>query len=700
VQIDQQLINRWADKMNEFVDKAYEQEPDRKPKEYGSNREAYEAIIEQRELKLRELVVTTHKNITKLNIGDTAKVIIDTVAITFVPSKDGYSLAVYDYDKCMYTFNTNTILNDYIVYCMGASSQSIINSVVTTLTGMRFKGAIYHPLPNYKIAVGNGIYNCLTKKLEAFTPYYTVLTKISTNYIENPIKPRYKDGFTLESMIATLSDGKPDRIALICQICKAILTGHSLKPGLFIILGSGGDGKSTFFTMIANIIGDENVAYLNFSELDSPDKMAETINKKLVLGLDNDVKIYLRKTALLKSIASHETITHSRKYMNAISVPFTGTFVQLCNEMPRMAESGSSMKRRLVSFKAENSHYENGTENDNVDTVYIKDKKFLEYALWYFLNEETCPYYSDFNDTDRRLVSESLDAEDVLSQFLNEMQQIGVLASTNKYLPSSHLFAAYQDWMEINNPGSKTLSARGFAIQVANKLTDYGYETSTQQNTRPASLEKNNLYSTLSWGEYKNRSMLSRAIEMNSPSKLFVKVRDVKPPTEIRRKSKIISAIEYFNIEAKISSDLNEELLPNEFEKDETLTINELINQQEKNKEQEENKKIYQLKSKPPIHDLRSDLENKNMENINEQINYYKDVIKEVNNTEDENLIMEASNVGDYLLDLLYQIVVKFKDQMLLVRLKSDILDEDEFATAKIEFGLEIIDQLIERHFE
>ena len=42
----------------------------------------------------------------------------------------------------------------------------------------------------------------------------------------------------------------------------------------------------------------------------------------------------------------------------------------------------------------------------------------------------------------------------------------------------------------------------------------------------------------------------------------------------------------------------------------------------------------------------------------------------------------------------------KFKDQMLLVRLKSDILDEDEFATAKIEFGLEIIDQLIERHFE
>ena len=558
MQITNGLIDRWLEEEQRKIEQIYETTDHKKPPIYSSHKEALEAIIEGKDEQIKKNQLEGQRS-KKLGAGDAASIIINKVAVTFIESSaSSHALAVYDYDKKIYTFNTMTVLNDYIVAIMGVSSQSIINSVVTTLTGLREKGAVYNPLPQHKIAVGNGIFNCLTSQLEPFTPYYTVLTKIATNYIENAPRPKFADGFTLEGMIASLSNNDPDRIKLISQICKAILTEHSLKPGLFIILGSGGDGKSTFFTMIANIIGEENVAYVNFGEIESPDKMAETINKKLVLGLDNDVKVYLRKTALLKSIASHETITFSRKYMNAISVPFTGTFVQLCNEMPRMAESGSSMKRRLVSFKAENSHYERGTENDNVDTVYIKDKKFKEYALWYFLNEETTPYYKDFNDVDRDLINESLDAEDILSQFLSEMYQIGILVNSNEYLPSSHLYAAYQDWMEINNPGSKMLSARGFSLQITPKLKDYGYTPSSDHNLRPGSLEKNDLYQSSLWGDYKDRPHLDKAIMLNAPSKIFIKTGEMKSQSEIRRNSYQISPYQYFNIEARINAVLSQ----------------------------------------------------------------------------------------------------------------------------------------------
>ena len=552
--INQQILDEWIELHKQRVEELFEDET-RCPPEYHSNSEMYDVIRTETDNVLRKVSLESRGN-PKLGVKEAAEIIVDKAAITCVPVKDGFSLAIYDYDKKIYTFNSMTVLNDLIVIILGASSQSIINSVMTTLVGLRFKAVPYNPLPQYKIAVGNGIYNCLTRTLEESTPRYTILTKISTNYIHNAPKPDYHDGFTLESMIGSLADEQPERVSLIGQICKAIITGHSLKPGLFVVLGRGGDGKSTFFTMIANMIGQENVAYVNFSDIDSPDKMAETANKKLVLGLDNDVKVYLRKTSLLKTMASHEMITLSRKYMSALSIPFTATMVQLCNDFPRIAETGSSMKRRVVPFRAERSHYELGSENDNVDTVYIKDPKFLEYALWFFLNEDTNPYYSDFNDVDRRVAFDAFDAEDIVGQFVSDLQTLGVFTEINQYIPVSHLYAVYQDWMTINNPGSKMLSSRSFAMQIKDKLYDLGYSRS-DDSFRPHTLERQNLYSTETLGEYKTQTHTEQAIETNVSSRVFQKTHRPKHGQEVRRNSNQISVYQYFNIVSAISSDMN-----------------------------------------------------------------------------------------------------------------------------------------------
>ena len=556
--IEKSILNKWLDLHHQKVKELYDKSG-KQPPQYKSNKEMYNKVIKETEkCKQKVMMEKQRKVMPDLGIAECSKLIIENCAITAVPSKDGYSLAVYDYDKCIYTFQTHTVLNDLIVLIMGMSSNVIISNVVTTLTGMRFEGIPYNPLPKYKIAVGNGIFNCLTQELEEFTPKYTVLTKVKTNYIKNAKKPKYEDGFSLESMIASLANENVDRIELISQICKAIITGHSLKPALFIILGKGGDGKSTFFEMLSNIIGKENVAYVNFSELNSPDKMAETINKKLVLGVDNDVKLYLRKTSLLKTIASHETITLSRKYMNAISVPFTGTMVQLCNDFPRIAETGSSMRRRIVPFRAEYSHYEHGTENANIDNNYINDQTFLEYALWYFLDEEKTPYYSDFNDKDIDLAFDAFDEEDVLGQFISDLNTTGFFDAKNKEVPVSHLYAVYQDWMDTNSPGTKTLSSRSFASQIKEPLRNYGYNRSENNKAvRPNTLQNQGLYTLESFGEYSEGHNIDKAAQKNSSSRTFYLANN--KPTQLKvkkRNAQQISAAQYFNIIPSIASDL------------------------------------------------------------------------------------------------------------------------------------------------
>lgn len=554
--INEKALRRWLENEDEKLKNLYAKEPKRKPVNFASNDDALEALRKKYIKYSKKLLLVSGKK--KLDLADAAKLIIENVAVVAVPVTQGFSLAIYDYDKKVYTFSTTTVLNDYIVLLLGASSQQIISSMTTTLIGLRRQAAIYNPLPKYKIAVGNGIYNCLTGKLEDFTPKYSVLTKIKTNYIANAKAPRYEDGFTLEKMITALSNGNLARKILLGQICKSIITGHSLKPGFFVVLGRGGDGKSTFFTMIANMIGQENVAYVNFSEIASPDKMLETMNKKMILGMDNDTKIYIKKTSLIKTMASHEMITLSRKYLSAISIPFTGTVVQLCNEFPRFSETGSSMKRRLVPFKAENSHYENHTENDNIDNVYVKDHKFLEYALWFFLNQNTNPYYSDFSDIDRSIALDALEVEDSVGQFVTELRLDGVLSSINKSIPSTHLYAAYQDWMKLSNPGNSVLSSRSFSMKITEPLFRAGYTAGDRKTVvRPSSLENTKQYSSSSWGIAKDYPNLAEIIQSNAASRVFIFDHAPATEIEIRRRGRPITALQYFKVDTLITHFIN-----------------------------------------------------------------------------------------------------------------------------------------------
>lgn len=412
-----------------------------------------------------------------LTLESVADILVQTLPMVIIPAKDGHTaLAVYDPDTRIYTSSSTTILNTALVTLFGTSSNQLLATLTMSLIGRKEKFYFhYRPLPKYKIAVGNGIYNGLIQKLEPFTPKYTILTKIETSYNPDAKQPDLGHGFSFQQMVNQLADGNRARTTLLKQICKSIITGVSTSAALFIFLGKGGDGKSTFFQLLENVIGSQNTAHVNFSEINSDDKLLETMGKKLVVGLDNDTNIYIRKTAKLKSMAAHEAVTYSRKYLSAISVPFTATIVQLCNDMPRFSETGTSMRRRLVTFKAEHSYTLTGTENNDV-SKYIQNKEFLEYVLKEILDFD---YTLNYNDVDRQITNDTLDEEDTIGQFIDDMDQIHLFDGVNKMIPLPHLYAAYLDWSAANQQSSRPYSTRAFSAKIIDPLFDRGYTRQT-----------------------------------------------------------------------------------------------------------------------------------------------------------------------------------------------------------------------------
>lgn len=546
------LIEQWDKEQYAKIDDIYNDDESllsyTDPPRYENSQKAMEALKKK---KIQyEVNQDSGGKTGKLDTAVVVEILRSTVAFTVdTANASNPSLLTYDYDNHVYVYG-DSIVNEYVVTLMGSASRSQLQTIVTSLIGRRRELAAFVPLPNYKIAVGNGIYNCLTRKLEDNDPRYIVTEKINTNYIphdEYDPHTAIGRGRTFSSVCADLANFEPDRIQLLHQICKSVITGHSIAPAMFVVVGRGGDGKSTFFQLLVNTVGVNNSAFVNFNELEQADKMAETVNKKLVLGMDNNVNEYIRKTALLKSISAHEYITHSRKYERAISVRFSGAFVQLCNEMPRFMETGDSMLRRIVCFHAENSHYRSGTE-DRTITQLIEQRDFQEHTLSQILNESTCGFYRDFNDIDRGIVKATLDNEDVLSQFVAEMNNVGALSETNERIPVTHLHGIYRDWVRITNPNARSLSYTTFAQRIAKPMDMFGYELSSSiSGIQPSALEKTGVYSPELFSTYAHGNSIDEVRERNTTSAVFERTHEPITASMRRRGAQRCSAVEFFN---------------------------------------------------------------------------------------------------------------------------------------------------------
>lgn len=544
----QKKIREWSNEKDEKIVKYYDDRGIQKPRDYKSTHEVLVAIKRAKSAML--LAKSESGDRSNLTIEEQLQILISTCAFTVNPAGGAKSaLLTYDYDNKIYTYS-NHILAEYIAALTGHVSRSVLQTFQMSLVALSRELAPYNPAPEYKVAVGNGVFNCLTGRLEEPDPMVTVTEKINTPYDPDAYDTsvRHRKGRTFSKMCTDLANYNPSRVQLLHQICKAVVTGHSVAPALFIVVGRGGDGKSTFFQMMVNVIGESNSAFVNFSELDAADKMVETVNKKMVLGMDNDVNLYIKKTALLKSISSHEYITHSRKYDDAISVKFTGSFIQLCNEMPRFAETGESMLRRLVCLHAENSHYVLGTEDRSMSQL-IEDPEFHKHVLAQILNEDVVGFYRDFNDVDKRLVESALDNEDILGQFVEEMMAIGALSASNTMIPASHLYAVYQDWMKLTNPNSSPLSNRGFTMKVTKAMDSAGYSLSnTMKGVRSSSLEKTGMYSPDLFSTYANGASLEKTIEINAVTRIFERTHSPSQRIVKRRGAVQCSSLQYFGV--------------------------------------------------------------------------------------------------------------------------------------------------------
>lgn len=195
-------------------------------------------------------------------------------------------------------------------------------------------------LPNF-VALGNGIYDLKTDQLREYSPEIVIKNRIPVSF-----SPDVYDQ-TVDKTLNKICCQDAELRLLLEEAVGYILLRRNELGKLFILTGSGSNGKSTFLDMLKFFLKPENFSALALEEIGQRFKTAEMFGKLANLG-DDISNQYIQETAVLKKLVTGETVNVERKGKDPFEFDNYAKLIFSANDIPRMNDLSDGLKRRLV----------------------------------------------------------------------------------------------------------------------------------------------------------------------------------------------------------------------------------------------------------------------------------------------------------------------------------------------------------------
>ncbi len=139
----------------------------------------------------------------------------------------------------------------------------------------------------------------------------------------------------------------------IMELIGYTLTNTTKFEKFILLIGSGGNGKSVILSIILALLGAQNVAAVQPSELSDKFKRAH-LHKKLANIITEVAQGEVIADAELKAFTSGELVTADHKHQPPFSFTPYCTFWLGTNHMPRTKDFSDALYRRAIIFRFNN----------------------------------------------------------------------------------------------------------------------------------------------------------------------------------------------------------------------------------------------------------------------------------------------------------------------------------------------------------
>lgn len=382
-------------------------------------------------------------------------------------------------------------------YMHAKSSSNRVNHMVESAVSEEGLHVSINRLDNYpmKITCENGVINLKTGELEPFNPEFYLTKKLNIPYDPEAKAPRWVQfiteimgGFvagedTPDMTAAELErryQAEQDSAALSDYLQRCVgysLTGSTKEHVMFIMHGSGSNGKSLFITVIMQLMGEfakkatESLVMVN-KHNNHPTELADLFGKRFVAASETTQGRRLNES-LIKEMTGGDIITARRMREDFWQFQPTHKFWMATNHEPVVKDASEGMWRRIqkipftVQFqkpdKADIDPHMPFADLDLEQKLMQELPGILAWAVqgavkW---SQDGLHVPSVVKDATEAYRAE----QDMIGRFLEEKCVMG-----NQYQCSvTALWNAYKQWCEVagENPGKQTgfgkeMTARGF----------------------------------------------------------------------------------------------------------------------------------------------------------------------------------------------------------------------------------------------
>jgi P4 family phage/plasmid primase-like protien len=297
-------------------------------------------------------------------------------------------------------------------------------------------GDKYLPL----VCCRNGTVNILTGELNSHAPEHYLRYKVDIDYIEDATCEHY------DSHVRRTFMEDEKAIALWDEFCGySFVASNKFQKALYL-LGEGGSGKSTLFSVLASLHDPAAVSYTPLTKIDNERHITDIADKLLCISSDIQPKDNARAYGeAFVRITGSDPVTTRRLYQEVkgnvkATVRFTGSM----NRMPpKFISAPDALKRRLIFLPCGSKIHQPDpdfgeklmAERAGILTRWIKAYQRLE-ARGHF----------DIPESSLKLVDEYLGSQHPVQMFMEEK----LIVDPNADTPISKIYACFREWVEKN----------------------------------------------------------------------------------------------------------------------------------------------------------------------------------------------------------------------------------------------------------
>ena len=274
-----------------------------------------------------------------------------------------------------------------------------------------------------------------------------------------------------ESFIQDITDDEPRRAEILQFIAGYILLPDCRHQKIFLLVGSGGNGKSVYLELIQKLFGDRNVTHVEPTGLA---KEFERIRlKDSLLNIGSDINSDFSRGEIrewLLKIADGTSIQACYKGLDHVDFIPRCKLVYACNAMPT-AEIVNGLNRRMQFVDFPCQYVENPDPSDprqKPRDIYLTQKLAAELPgifNWAYSGYKLLRTVGYFTDAPEQT--------EFLRQFEATSNPVVVFCEDHDFVgnvPRDEIYAEYKFWCE--NTGHKPLSREKFLPRFRDAMGD------------------------------------------------------------------------------------------------------------------------------------------------------------------------------------------------------------------------------------